>query len=81
MASLLVKVPMSLLIVEQRPGVRSIAMLSVRTTILTSYIEQGPYVPLFITYLLFTIGKSMLDKNYIEFDFMNGPVHVPLSFL
>ena len=49
-------------------------MISVRTTILTSYkkLSGAPWPPLVPTFLLFILGKKMLDQNDVEFDFRIG---------
>ena len=67
---------------ETIPGVRSVAVTSVRTTtILTSKkIMFDPRAPLFVTFLV-TLGKKLLDQNDVEFDFRIVYFHVTFQFL
>ena len=53
------------------PGVRSIAMKLIRTTILCKEIGEGP-APLLINFLLFILGKKLLNQNDVEFDVSIG---------
>ena len=63
------------------PGVRSIAMKSIRTTIVTSYRNRNgaPHGPPFIIFLLFILGKIILNQNDVEFHLSVG--HALLLFL
>ena len=67
------------------PGVRSIAVISVKTTVLSSKRNLSgasrPLAPLFVTYLLFIIGKTLLDQNDVEYDFRIGHVLEIFRFL
>ena len=68
---------------EQRPEVRSIALISVRTSILTTpkNLSGAPQPPLFVSFLLFTLGNNMLDKKVVKFDFRIGHVFVIFPLL
>ena len=61
------------------PGVRSIALISVRTTILPKKIELSLRVPFFVTFLSFILGNKLLDQNVVEFDFSIGHALVIFS--
>ena len=65
------------------PGVRSIAMKSIGTTILTSYRNRSrsPVAPFFLKFLLFILGKNVLNLNDVEFDFSIGHALVLFQFL
>ena len=72
-ASMLAMRQMSFKTGEEMPGVKSIAKISVKTTVLTSLkkIEQGPPAPPFrIFFLLFTLGIQFLDQTEVEFHFV-----------
>ena len=56
-------------------GKRSIAIISVKTTILNSpqklnWTPGTPFPYLFV----FSVGKKLLDQNDVEFDFRTGNV-------
>ena len=64
------------------PGVRSIAMKSIRTTILASQRNGSgaPLGPLFVKFLLFILEKIILNKNNVEFNFSIGHALVLFPF-
>ena len=64
------------------PGVRSIAMKSIRTTILTLKRNRSgaPLGPGFVKKLLFILGKIVLNQNDVEFDFSIGHAIVLFPF-
>ena len=58
-------------------------MVSVRTTILTYLKKIGAGYPgpsISCLFLLFNLGKKILDQNYVEIDFKIGHVLVILRF-
>ena len=60
---------------DKMPGVSTLAMISVRNTILSLSKKNwaGPANHrLVATFLLFIIGKNLLDQNDVEFDFSIG---------
>ena len=56
------------------PGVRSIAMKSIRTTRLISQRNgsRAPWGPLFVKNVLFILGKIFLNENDVVFDLSIG---------
>ena len=63
------------------PGIQSIAMISVRTTIVTlKNVSGAPRSPCFIIFLLFILG-IFLNQNDVEFDFWIGHALVLFIFL
>ena len=64
------------------PVVRSIAMKSIRTTILTSYRNrrEAPWVPRFQKFLLFILQNFLLNQNDVEFDLNIGHALVLFQF-
>ena len=64
------------------PGIRSIAMKSIRTTILTSKRNRSwaPRGPPFVKCLIFILGKNVFNQNDVEFDLTIGHAHVLFSF-
>ena len=64
------------------PGVRSIAMKSIRTTILASERNGSgaPLGPLYVKFLLFILGKIVLNENNVELDFSIGHAFVLFPF-
>ena len=53
--------------IKKMPGVRSIAMISVRTTIsLSKKMYEGLLI---VTFLLLILVNKFLDQNDVEFDF------------
>ena len=63
-------------------GVGSIAMKSIRTTILFSlHKEIGPWGPLFLKFLLFILGNYFKNQNDAEFDFGIGHALALFPFL
>ena len=67
--------------IKNMPGVRSIAMKSIRTTILTSKRNRS-WTPgaLFVKFLLFILGKIILNQNDVKFDFCFGHALLPFPF-
>ena len=64
-ASLLAICPMSFYTSETMPGVRSIAMISINTIILTPYknLELGPSAPHFLTFVLINHPRKKIIKS------------------
>ena len=75
MASFLAMDPMSLKTGEMMPGVRNIATISVRTTILLKKNWARPIGPIFVT-----VGRKLFDQNDVEFDFRISHVLVIFPF-
>ena len=58
------------------PGVGSIAMISVTTTIYTHFLKKNwvrpTPPPLIVTFSTFNIGNKLLNQKDVEFDFNIG---------
>ena len=69
--------------IKMMPGVRSIAMISVRTTIYTYYLKNLSGAPCshFRNFLLFILRKTLVDQNDVEFDFSRGQALAMFPFL
>ena len=69
--------------IKKMPGVGSIAMISVWTSILSSQ-KNGNGAPRrtpFIKFLLLILGKQFLNQNDVEFDFRLGHALILFAFL